>query len=577
MTAISQPADVGRDRKVLPRTRECDATAARELGLALGVSATIAQLLMHRGIRTAAEGLEFFEPTMAGLSDPSAMADRDAAAERLVHAVTHRERIVVFGDYDVDGTTSTAILTDVLEALGGEVAPILANRFLGGYGFSAAALERCMALSPKVIVTCDCGSSDHPRIADARARGVDVVVIDHHLVPAQTLPATAFLNPHRPECQFPYKGMASAGLAFSVGAAVRARLAPKFDMRPFLDLVALGTIADVAPLDGDNRRLVRAGLARITQGRCRPGIAALLEVAGARRSAPVGARDIAWKLAPRINAPGRLGDPTISLQLLRARTATDARTLASAVDAANQDRRTLEGKITEQALEQVLRLSGREPTHAVLAAHGSFHRGVVGISAARMADRFMVPACAIAIEDGIGHGSFRSYGGVDVHALLARAAPILQAFGGHAAAAGFTVREQDIEALRQMLIEAGLPRGSAQAGSSGEPRLVDLEIGDDFPLPRASELQRLEPVGAANEALRVLVHADVVRSRAVGNGDHTKLDLVVGTTSVGGFARSSVPFVSSVAGRAMFVGTLVPDSYRGGDAVQLEIESVYPG
>ncbi|MDQ3035779.1 MAG: DHH family phosphoesterase, partial [Myxococcota bacterium] len=237
-----------------------DPSAASELGSALGVSPSIAQVLLHRGLGELSRAKEYLDPRLAGLTSPDAMVDREAAADRLARAIRCRERIAIFGDYDVDGTTSTAILAEAIEAMGGEVVALVASRFAGGYGFSAPALERVRATGAKLLVTCDCGSSDHERVEAARRAGIDVIVVDHHLVPTEPLPVIAFLNPHRPECGFPYKGLASAGLALSLAAAVRAQLGAKLDLRELLDLVALGTIADVAPLDGDNRRLVRAGL-----------------------------------------------------------------------------------------------------------------------------------------------------------------------------------------------------------------------------------------------------------------------------------------------------------------------------
>lgn len=549
--------------------RSCDPPRARALGASLGVSPTLAQMLLHRGVDEVERAREFLSPSIAALTHPGSMVDRDAAAERLTDAVRRRERIVVFGDYDVDGTTSTVILSDVLEALGGDVVPLLANRFAGGYGLSDAALARCLAHSPKVLVTCDCGSSDHARIDAARRAGVDVVVIDHHLVPEEPLPAHAFLNPHRPDCGFPYKGMASAGLAFSVAAAVRARLEPRFDMRPYLDLVALGTIADVAPLDGDNRRLVRAGLARIGAGEARAGIAALLEVSGTRKGQPLGGKDVAFKLSPRINAAGRLGDPTVALDLLRARSALDARALARTLEELNLRRRALEKQVTEVALAQVLAYAGPAPEFPIVAGSSEMHRGVVGISAARLVERFRVPAAVVAIEGEKAHGSIRSHGGVDVHALLAKVSSCLDAFGGHAAAAGFSLPARNLEALREAFREAG-----ASAIGSGERDLepVELRIGPDFPLPTADELHGLEPVGERNAAPRVLIEADVQSCRPVGDGTHHKLDLRIGGRPLGGFAPAGVPMPPSLGKQAVVVGTLRPDSFRGGDAVQIEIE-----
>lgn len=549
--------------------RRCDPERARSLAGQLGVSATLAQLLLHRGVSDVEVARDFLAPSISGLTHPGSMVDRDAAADRLVDAIRRRERIVVFGDYDVDGTTSTVILADVLQALGGEVVALLANRFDGGYGLSDAALARCLAHSPRVLVTCDCGSSDHERVAAARRLGVDVVVIDHHLVPAEPLPANAFLNPHRPECGFPYKGMASAGLAFSVAAAVRARIEPRFDMRPFLDLVALGTIADVAPLDGDNRRLVRAGLARISAGEARPGILALLEVAGTRKGQPLGGKDVAFKLAPRINAPGRLGDPKVSLDLLRSRSALDARVHARAIEELNQRRRSLERQVTEIALGQVEAYAGNSPSFPVVAGSADMHRGVVGISASRLVERFRVPAAVVSIEGDHAHGSIRSYGGVDVHALLASVRSCLTAFGGHAAAAGFSLPAKSLEALREAFREAHL---FAKGAPAQDDDAVELRIDRDFPLPTADELHKLEPVGERNEAPRVLLEADVLGCRPVGDGTHHKLDLRFGGRNLGGFAPAGVEMPSKLGSQAVVVGTLRPDTFRGGDAIQIEVE-----
>jgi len=557
------------DGRGFERLIPADVPRARELAGAAGISTTLAQLLLHRGIEDAAGAGSFLEPSLAELTSPASMCDRDAAAERIVAAIRSRETIVVFGDYDVDGTTSATILADVIEMLGGVAVPLLANRFAGGYGLSNDALERCLERRPGLLVTCDCGSSDHERIAEANRRGVDVVVIDHHLVPDERLPALAFLNPHRPECDFPYKGMASAGLAFSVAAAVRAKLSPKLDMRPFLDLVAVGTIADVAPLTGDNRKLVRAGLARISGGLGRPGIAALLEVAGGR-AAPLGARDVAFKLAPRINAAGRLGDPTIALELLRAKNALDARARATVIEQTNQARRVLQDRVTAGAVDQVASYAGEAPGHPVVAACESFHRGVVGISAAKLTERFFAPACVIAVEGGVGHGSVRSFGGADVHAMLEAVSPMLLGFGGHAAAAGFSIDEARILDLREALIEVVLRVDSAR--SRHKP--IDLELGDAFAIPRASELARLEPVGEGNPSPRVLVRAKVERIRAVGEGRHHKLDLDAYGTRLSGFAPAGVDVAAARDGQAALIGLLRPDGWRGGEAVELEIESV---
>ncbi len=254
---------------------------AQALSRALGCSVTLASWLVQRGHVEAEKTRSFLNPRLAELTAPDAMLDRKAAAERIARAVREGQRIVVFGDYDCDGMTSAAIFTEALRALGGQVTPVLASRFDGGYGLSQAALDRVLSHQPGLLVTCDCGSSDHASLQQLGPLGVDGVVVDHHLVPEAPLPALAFLNPHRPGCGFPYKGLASCGLALSVLAAVRAELGKALDLRPLLDLVAIGTIADVAPLDGDNRALVRAGLR--CWGCARPGSRAV-ELAGSSRT-----------------------------------------------------------------------------------------------------------------------------------------------------------------------------------------------------------------------------------------------------------------------------------------------------
>ncbi len=550
--------------------RTPDPDAARELGRACGVGPAVAQVLLHRGFSDEARARDFLSPKLSGLTRPDAMVDRPVAAERLARAVRARERIAVFGDYDVDGTTSAAILADILEALGGEVTALVASRFDGGYGFSDHALARCLAAGATLIVTCDCGSSDHERIAEARRRGVDVVVVDHHLVPDEPLPATAFLNPHRPDCGFPYKGLASAGLALSVGAAVRAELGAELDVRPWLDLVALGTIADIAPLDGDNRRLVRAGLERLSDPR-RPGVVALRQTASIGPG-PLGAVDVAFRLAPRLNAAGRLGDPTVTLDLLRCRSLDVARGLAARIEQLNQERKQTERSVTEEARAQVADIYGGWPEVGVVAAGDGWHRGVVGITAARLVDRFSVPAVVIALDGGVGHGSCRGPDGFPLYDALARCAEHLEAFGGHQAAAGMTIRAERVDAFRAAFADACRAVGSSVPGA--RPRVADVCLdGSVFPVPRADDVLSLEPLGEANvEPLFALRGARVEKASAVGAGDaHLKLRLRVGPERLWAFGYELGSRAASLPDVVDVLGHVRLDTWRGGQAVELRV------
>ena len=556
------------------RSPRPDLSAARELALACGVGPALGQVLLQRGLGDPGAARAYLDPRLESLTSPADMADREAAADRLARACRKGERVAVFGDYDVDGSTSAAILADVLEALGADVVAYVANRFQGGYGFSEPALRKCLAASPGLIVTCDCGSSDHERIAMARAAGVDVIVVDHHLVPDQPLPALAFLNPHRPDCGFAFKGMCSAGLALSVGAAVRQALGAKLDLRAWLDLVALGTVADVAPLEGDNRALTRAGLRLLASPNVRPGIAALRENARLRPGMPLGAHEIAFRLAPRLNAAGRLGDPTVTLDLLRARSAPRARLLAAKIEQLNEQRKAIERRITEEACAQVEVVYGQRPAHGVVVAQEGWHRGVVGITAARLVDRFHVPAVVIAMEDGVGHGSGRTPDGFHLHRALSDCRRLLLKFGGHAAAAGLTVEAPRLDALRAAFADVA-PRDDAAAPTPE----VDVTLGGPMPLPAADELRRLEPLGEGNPAPRfALPDAEILDARSVMDGQHLKLRVRFEERVLSAFGRDMAHLldegIDEKGSRVTLLGALRPDGWRGGDAIEMDVAHV---
>lgn len=555
------------------RVRPCDPDAARELGRAVGVGAATAQVLLQRGLGEAEVANEYLSPALSGMTSPSGMADRDVATERLAHAIRRKEKIAVFGDYDVDGSTSAAIMADVLEALGGEVVALVANRFEGGYGFSGPALQRCLDAGAQLIVTCDCGSSDHPRVEDAARAGVDVIVVDHHLVPKEPLPAHAFLNPHRPDCGTEYKGMCSAGLAFVVGASLRTTLGHSLDLKPWLDLVALGTVADVAPLDGDNRRLVRAGLKALSKPE-RPGVVALREAASI--SGPVGAFDIAFRLAPRLNAPGRLSDPAVTLGLLRARSLPEARGLAAKIEQMNEERKEVERQVTEDAIAQVIEIYGDEPESGVVVAGEGWHRGVVGITAARLVDRFYRPAVVIGVDAGVGRGSGRTPDGFDLYDAIKAASTDLDAFGGHRAAAGLTIKASKIEAFRAAFFDACKSRGVVREKPSP---LADVRLdGVAFAPPTGRDLWRLEPLGHRNpEPLFCVEGVKLAHKSVVGEeGKHLKLRLRLGRDFVPAFGFEMGGALPSLGNEVDAIGSVRFDPYRGGNSVELRLREVHP-
>jgi single-stranded-DNA-specific exonuclease len=550
------------------RVRNCDPLAAGELSRALQLAPALAQILLHRGYDDEPRAREFLNCRLAGLTVPDKMADRGLAADRIARAIRARERIAVFGDYDVDGTTSAVILSGILEQLGGDVSVSVGNRWVGGYGLSDAALERVLGSRPSLLITCDCGSSDHERIAEANRRGVDVIVVDHHLVPEQPLPALAFLNPHRTECGFAYKGLASAGLVLSLGAAVRAVLRSNLDVRTWLDLVALGTIADVAPLDGDNRRLVRAGLARLVANDARPGILALRELARLRRG-PLSAIDVAFRMTPRLNAAGRMADPILTLDLLRARDLLQARQAAMRIEQCNDERKTTEKRVTEEAFAQVVAVYGQEPTGGVVLASESFHRGVVGITAARVVERFGVPAIVIALEGDHGHGSARAPAGYPLYTAIAQCRDTLLRFGGHDAAAGLSIDTRRVDDFRAQFSARGAQLGTE---SGVQDRLVDVMLdADHFEVPNATDINQLEPFGAGNaEPVFFLPDARVQESGIVA-GEHLKLELRVGARTLRAFGYDMAAVPVAVGAKVRAIGHLRPDNWVGGDRVEMRL------
>ena len=544
---------------------------AIELARSMSLTRTAGAVLLARGHREPAPAARFLDPKLAHLTSPATMKDRGEAVARLARAVRARERICIFGDYDADGVTAAALLTEVLRVLGAEVIPLLANRFDGGYGLSGPALARVLGTGATLLITCDCGSSDHERLEGVRRAGVDAVVIDHHRVPDEPLPALAFLNPHHPECGFSYKGLASVGLALSIGAGVRAELGVELDMRRWLDLVAIGTIGDVAPLDGDNRPLVRAGLGQIGRP-ARPGMRALAEIAGCSSAQPTG-EDVAFRLAPRINAPGRLDKPDLALSLLLATTDDEARALAARVEAFCTRRKEVERAVVAEAMEDL-----KDPAIAALPgivlARQGWHPGVVGIVAGRLTSRLGKPTVIIALDGARGRGSARAPAGFSVYDALACARSALLGFGGHHAAAGVDVEADKVGLLRDLFAQAcatlRVPAGAGRFDADAR-----LEPGD-HPSRVMHDLARFEPCGQSNPAPRVAVDGARVLGVRELRGGHLKLWIDAGGVSVSCFGAEMGALAATLRDRARVVGALRPDTWTGGGAVEMRLISAEP-
>ncbi len=569
------------------KLRPQDAALAKELSGSLATHPLVARALVARGMTDMREAKRFLSPKLAELTAPDAMVDRMVAAKRLAHAVKRKERVVVFGDYDVDGITSAALLSSALIAMGGDVVTMVASRFDGGYGFSDPALKKVLEARPKLVVTCDCGTSDHARLQKLERAGIDAIVVDHHKVPDEKLPVMAFLNPHRPECGFAYKGLASVGLAFSIAAAVRAELGVTLDLRQYLDLVAMGTIADVAPLTGDNRILTRAGLQRMSERKAQPGVLALMPHAKLRES--VKAIDIGFYIGPMLNAPGRLSSADPTLQLLMAQKPAEATKLAKTLADNNIERRVISQTILKDAIAQVLRVYGSEVSGGVVEAKEGWHHGMSGIAAGRLSERFGVPSVVISVKGDEGVGSARAPKGWPLYDLLKTCSEQLIRFGGHDGAAGMSVHRDKIDAFRAEFSAACVAfRAEHGHRLSGGAIEIDTEftVADlEGPLGAtlSNSLDMLEPTGQECAEAQVVLHDARIESIRVVGEVHLRARVRLGPQSVTLFIRDGIERVSReelalVEGkRYSIVGRIRADSYGGPTAVQLDVSDTRSG
>jgi single-stranded-DNA-specific exonuclease len=543
------------------------------LAAELKVRPLIARILLGRGILEVATAAKFLAPRLADLRPPEGMADLDKALDRIIAALGAGETIGVFGDYDVDGVTTAAVLTTTFRALGGKVVPRCASRD-AGYGLGPDDVARFAADGCTVLVTGDCGTSDHEALRAARALGLDVIVIDHHQLPEGESPAFALINPRRPDDAFPFKGLASCGVAFYLAASLRSRLRdahPAFDPRDLLDLVALGTIADIVPLVDENRILVSNGL-RVLSARKRPAIAALAakaELTGATFTA----HDVGFRFAPRLNAAGRLGEAQLALDLLLAPDAATAARLADELEDKNAERQRIQEIVWLEALTAAAEHVESAAPAIVVGAEG-WHPGVVGIIAARLVDKFARPAVVIGFRGGEGRGSARTVPGFDLFAALARSSAHLIRFGGHAAAAGMSVMPASLGAFRT---EFGAAIAVQAIGRAAVTVRVDAVVGlEELDVAFTEELARLAPFGSANaEPVFALRGVTTQATRRVGQG-HLQLTLM-DRGAVGEAIAFGMADRDPGTGAALdLLATAELDTFRGARRARLKVRHLYP-
>ncbi len=476
---------------------ELDPRSISELGTQLSVPDSVARMLVLRGHSEAATARQFLRPRLDQLHDAHTMKSLDAAVNRLARAVRGGELVMVHGDYDVDGICSATLLTRALRGLGGNAIPFIPHRLTDGYDLGAAGVTRAMEVGARVVVTCDCGTSALAPVVALNAAGIDVVISDHHLPRGDLPSALALLNPRREGCGYPDKDLAAVGVAFKLALALAAELkANDAFIWKMLDLVALATVADVAPLRGENRILVRYGLRMIAETE-NVGLRALLRASG-MDGKPLTAGRLGFTLGPRLNAAGRLGHALRGVELLMTDSAHDANVIARELEELNQRRQTLDRTSLDEARAMVERLPLADTFGIVLGKQG-WHPGVVGIVASRIVEEFGRPAILVALDGDTGKGSGRSISAFDLHAALGGCIDLLQRYGGHRAAAGVTIASANMDAFAARFND--IARDQLTSDDLAPELRVDMELElDSATLELEMMLRHFEPFGIGNPA-----------------------------------------------------------------------------
>lgn len=514
--------------------------AVRELARSLDTSEIMATVLARRGLTEPKAARRFLSST-GELHDPFLFPEMGKICERLRSAIAAGELICVHGDYDVDGITATALLLSVLKELGARVNHHLPNRFSEGYGIATSAVEAIAARGTKLLVTVDCGISATESLGRAAELGLEIIVIDHHRPIEGKLPPAAIVSPLL--CDYPFKELAGVGLAFKVAQALLAEEGDPAAVPPalqkHLDLVALGTIADVVPLLDENRSLVKRGLNRLA--RCqRPGLKALMQL-GRVEPSKINAGMVAFRLAPRINAAGRLDDPKPALELLLTEDEEEGRRLAARLDELNRERQSIENRMLAEAVQQVSRMpEAQQSQHGYVLSSPGWHEGVIGIVASRMVEMHYRPVILIAENESHGKGSGRSIPAFDLHQALVENGHLLASFGGHKAACGLTIEFERLEEFRRQFAASADARLSGQ-DTRPRRRIDAMAVGRELTLQLADELALLEPFGLGNPSVELLATgARVHSSRATRDGAHLQCQLEIGGTRSGaiGFRKA---------------------------------------
>ena len=537
-----------------------------------GINPLVSVFLASRGITDIDEANAVIGDKPASFYDPFLMTDMDKAVKRIKKAVKNKERIAVYGDYDVDGMTSCAILSIWLESKNADFETYIPERFNEGYGLNNSALDILKANGVKLVITVDCGITAIDEALYAKSIGLDLVITDHHECRDNLPKAYAVVDPKRSDCNYPYKTLAGVGVAFKLVCALEDDYLSADIFGKYCDLVALGTVADVMPVIGENRDLIKSGL-NILNTNPRPGFRCLLQEVGVAPGT-VSSSTIGFTLAPRLNAAGRMGQSDVSVDLLLSDNFEKSEALATELCRLNSERRRLEQEIYEEA---VLMLPEDVPNQPIVLANRGWYQGVTGIIAAKLSERYCVPVVIITLDDdNMGRGSCRSFGSFPLYDALCECKDILDNYGGHEMAAGVTVAEKNIDELRQRLTEIYLK--STEAAPEPGLRLdFEVEKPELLTIQNIEALEHLEPFGNGNPSPCLCITGAVISSaQSIGDGKHSRIKV-----EKSGKSLDCIFFSASTDDLGVSEGMLVDlafepqiNEFRGRTSVQLQLHDI---
>jgi single-stranded-DNA-specific exonuclease len=545
-----------------------------------GIHPIISQILTNREFVDIEEVRHYLNPSLNDLHSPFLMQGMKAGIHRLLKAIYDHEKIVIYGDYDADGITSVVVLFKFIKEISPDVSYYIPDRIMEGYGLKNPAIDKFKSKNISLIITVDCGISDNEQIAYANSLGIDTIVLDHHAISGDLPPAVANINPHREDCAFPFKELAGVGIAYNFLIALRGSLRKEGfwknedypNLKEYLDVVALGTIGDIAPLIDENRIFAKIGLELITEGK-RPGIKALKEVSGIDGQI-IDSFKASFCLIPRINAAGRIASPVDAVALLLTEDMEEARMLAGKLDTYNRRRQSMEKIILNEILGQISNNPDFEKLNALVFASDKWHPGVVGIVASKLVDLFSRPAFVISLRDGIGKGSGRSVSDFNIYKGIQQCASLLLSYGGHNHAAGISIKEDDIAAFAGLLDE--IIRESGQCTDLVSQTIIDSEcLLTDVNLNLISQMQMLAPFGSKNPEPVLCARNIKVSSPTIVGNNHLKMCLSSEGMSCNSIWFAMGSYIKSIAGSNLdIVFTPQINQWNGPSDIQLKMRDV---